>query len=158
MRLRDSTRSKEDEKKPLTRDHIQTQHTLIRAHSILDCATVCSRILRTGIFHRYNRWSHFYGRRGGKQICFYRLYYSQYLIKLINLTKFDKAVKRQTMLAQIDCQRQMHMSRFMQSACRPYKQAYSYHDPSATASAKARWLVHCIAVILSDAWLHLAKL
>lgn len=95
---------------------------------------------------------------GGEQICFYRLYYSQYLIKLINLTKFDKAVKRQTMLAQIDCQRQMHMSRFMQSACRPYKQAYSYHDPSAAASAKARWLVHCIAVILSDAWLHLAKL
>lgn len=53
-------------KEPLTRDHVQTQHTLIRAHSILDCATVCSRILRTGIFHRYNWWSHFYGRRGGE--------------------------------------------------------------------------------------------
>lgn len=71
-------------KKPLTRDHIQTQHTLIRAHSILDCATVCSRILRTGIFHRYNRWSHFYGRRGGEAKLF---------LQAVLLSVFNKANK-----------------------------------------------------------------
>lgn len=71
-------------KKPLTRDHVQTQHTLIRAHSILDCATVCSRILRTGIFHRYNRWSHFYGRRRREANLF---------LQVILLSVFNKAKK-----------------------------------------------------------------
>lgn len=51
--------------KMLTRDDVQAQQALVRAHSVSDRTAVCPGVFGTGVFHRYNRGRHFYGKKEG---------------------------------------------------------------------------------------------